>query len=95
MLYKAGITSNLTAGNDSVGYATGGLNKLRSNPYYFVRSGDIGGNILHNSGVYGYYWSSTVSSSTHAYLLSFNGTDIYPGRNLNRYYGRSIRCLAR
>ena len=95
MLYKAGITANLSAGNESVGYATGGFNKLRSNPYYFVRSGLIDGGTLYVPGVYGYYWSSTVSSSTYAYSLGFTGTDIYPGRNYNRYYGWSVRCVAR
>ena len=96
MLYKAGITSNLSAGNESVGYATNGFNKLRSNPYYFVRSGGIYGGTLAVPGVYGLYWSSTVSSSTDAYGLSFNGTVIYPGRNNGgRYNGWSVRCVAR
>ena len=95
MLYKAGITLNLSAGNESVGYATGGFNKLRSNPYYFVRSGNIDGGNLYVSGVGGLYWSSTVSSSTIAYSLSFTGTDIYPARNSYRYLGRSVRCVAR
>ena len=95
MLYKAGITSNLSAGNESVGYATGGFNKLRSNPYYFVRSGYINGGTLGSPGVYGLSWSSTVSSSTYAYYLLFNGTDIYPGSNYYRYYGWSVRCVAR
>ena len=95
MLYKAGITANVTAGNESVGYATGGLNKLRSNPYCFVRSGGIDGGTLSGTGVYGLYWSSTVSSSTYAYYLTFNSTDIYPARNANRYNGRSVHCVAR
>ena len=95
MLYKAGITSNLSAGNESVGYATNGFNKLRSNPYYFVRSGNIDGGTLGSPGVNGLYWSSTVSSSTVAYGLYFSGTDIYPGRNDNRYGGWSVRCVAR
>ena len=95
MLYKAGITSNLSAGNESVGYATNGFNKLRSNPYYFVRSGRIDGGTLGNSGADGSYWPSTVSSSTNAYYLYFSGTDIYPARNYYRYYGRSVRCVAR
>ena len=95
MLYQAEITAKVSAGNDSVGYTTGGFNKLRSNPYYFVRSGDIYGGTLSNPGVNGYYWSSTVSSSTSAYPLYFNGTDIYPARNGNRCSGRSVRCVAR
>ena len=95
MLYQAEITAKVSAGNDSVGYTTGGFNKLRSNPYYFVRSGDIGSGALSSPGVYGLYWSSTVSSSTFAYSLGFNGTVIYPARNNYRYLGRSVRCVAR
>ena len=95
MLYKAGITVNVTAGNDSVGYATGGLNKLRSNPYYFVRSGYITGGTLDSPGVSGYYWSSTVSDSAIAYYLRFGGTDIYPARYGARSNGWSVRCVAR
>jgi uncharacterized protein (TIGR02145 family) len=95
MLYKAGITANVTAGNESVGYATGGFNKLRSDPYYFVRPGGINGGTLVNSGVYGYYWSSTVSSSTYAYDLVFYSTIIYPARISSRYFGWPVRCVAR
>ena len=95
MLYQAEITAKVSAGNDSVGYATGGFNKLRSNPYYFVRSGFILGGTLYNPGVNGYYWSSTVSSGTYAYSLRFGGTDIYPARSIDRYYGWFVRCVAR
>ena len=97
MLYKAGITSNLSAGNESAGYKDGvtSFNKLRSNPYYFVRSGGIYGSTLSNPSIFGGYWSSTDSNSTHAYNLNFGGTGIYPARDLDRYYGRSVRCVAR
>ena len=95
MLYQAEITAKVSAGNESVGYATGGFNKLRSNPYYFVRSGFIEGGTLGNPGGYGGYWSSTVSSNIYAYYLLFNGTDIYPARDYYRYFGRSVRCVAR
>ena len=95
MLYQAEITAKVSAGDDSVGYTTGGFNKLRSNPYYFVRSGSIYGGTLGNPGVYGFYWSSTVSSSTDAYNLFFISTGIYPARNNLRYLGRSVRCVAR
>ncbi len=95
MLYGEGITAALSNGNESVGYKDGGFNKLRSNPYYFVRSGDIGGGNLYLPGVYGLYWSRTVSSSTYAQFLGFNGAVIYPGRSDGRYYGGSVRCVAR
>ena len=95
MLYQAEITAKVSAGDDSVGYTTGGFNKLRSNPYYFVRSGNIYGGTLYNPGASGYYWSSTVSGSTFAYVLRFNGTDIYPARNHGGDNGWSVRCVAR
>ncbi len=95
MLYQAEITAKVSAGNDSVGYATGGFNKLRSNPYYFVRSGSIGGGTLNYLGASGFYWSSTVSGSSYAYSLELNGTGIYPARNLGRHGGRPVRCVAR
>ena len=96
MLYETGITASLSNGNNSVGYATNGLNKIRSNPYYFVRSGYIiPGGDSYGFGVNGYYWSSTANSNTIAYNLIFNSTDIYPTRNSTRDFGRSVRCVAR
>ncbi len=95
MLYQAEITAKVSAGNNSIGYTTGGFNKLRSNPYYLVRSGYIVGSTLTYPGVGGGYWSSMVSSSTHAYSLVFNNTGIYPARNDGRHLGGSVHCIAR
>ena len=97
MLYEAGITAALSAGNESVDYKDGGFNRLRSNPYYFLRSGGIYGNTLYVPGVSGDYWSGTVSSSTSAYNFDFTNTDVYPAHNSNdlRCFGRSVRCVAR
>ena len=97
MLYKAEITAKASAGNgyDSVGYTTGGFNKLRSNPYYFVRSGLINGGILSNPGFEAGYWSSTVNSSTIAYRLDFTATSVNPANYGNRSLGWPVRCVAR
>ena len=97
MLYGEGITAALSNGNESVGYYNGvtSFNKLRSNPYYFVRSGTIDGGTLNDPGVYGLYWSSTVSNNARAFSLAFNGTVIYPASTDLRYLGRSVRCIAR
>ena len=97
MLYGEGITAALSNGNESVGYYDGvtSFNKLRSDPYYFVRSGYIYGGDLNGPGVVGYYWSSTVSGSTNAYYLGFRGTGIYPALSGYRYDGWSVRCVAR
>ena len=95
MLYYSGITASLSNGNESVGYASGGFDKLRYEPYYFVRSGGISGNSIGNTGVNGDYWSNMVVDGNYAKSLAFYGTNIFPSRNGYRYLGRSIRCVAR
>ena len=97
MLFYSGITTALSNGDQSVGYKDDGFNKLRSNPYYFVRSGNVNGGALGSLGVYGTYWSSTTNSNTNAYYLDFssNNIGIYPARSNGKYRGVSIRCLAR
>jgi uncharacterized protein (TIGR02145 family) len=48
---------------------------------------------LDDRGIYGYYWSSSESSSCSAWDLNFNSR--YAGTNYNnRRYGRSVRCVA-
>ena len=49
---------------------------------------------LNNPGRYGNFWSSTVLSSSNAYYLLFNSSSVYPANSDNRYYGRSVRCVA-
>ena len=94
MLYKAGITSTLSAGNDSVGYKDGGFNKLRSNPYYFVRAAHIYQNVIDQPGSSGSYWSNTVDGGFF-YRLHFNNTDLWPAGSGSRHTGGSVRCIAR
>ncbi|MCC8146604.1 MAG: hypothetical protein LIO93_09250 [Bacteroidales bacterium] len=48
---------------------------------------------LNNVGTNGNYWSSTVSS-TNAYNLNFNSTNINPANNNNRSNGMSVRCVS-
>ena len=66
-------------------------------PYYFNPSGDVNSGSLRYAGDIGYYWSSTASSLTSlTYYLNFNSGDVNPSRtNGRRYYGFSVRCLAR
>ncbi len=93
MLYRQGITAQKIG--RPVNYTTNGFNNIRKAPLWFVRSGYIDGGTLSVPGVRGYYWSSTVSSSTYAYYLVFNNIDIYPAGNYYRFYGWSVRCIAR
>ncbi len=74
--------------------------KLTSAPYYFVRSGYIQqttDSLFYSAGDRGRYWSSTPNSSnSNAYNLYFAGTaTVSPSTGSSRYYGNSIRCIAR
>ncbi len=42
----------------------------------------------------GSFWSSTVGSADNAYFLRLYSSYVYPARNLNKYYGLSVRCMA-
>ena len=94
MFYEAGITAALANGNNSVNYKNGGFNELRSGPYYFVRSGGVGGN-LDGPGAAGRYWSGVISGNGSSYTLYFDSSQITPSNSLSWGWGRSIRCLAR
>ena len=62
-------------------------------PLYFNRAGYVSSDALNYPGNNGYFWSSTVSSSSYAYYLYFVSTNVNPASNVNRYHGRSVRCL--
>ena len=65
-------------------------------PYYFNPSGYVYSGSLGGAGNYGFYWSSTAYSNTSfAYSLYFLSGFVNPSLNFNRYYGQSVRCLAR
>jgi len=51
---------------------------------------------LSNVGTNGYYWCSSISSSTYAYILYFYNGNVTPGNSNANYraYGFSIRCVA-
>lgn len=94
LLYNYNVTNSI-AGSGNVGYKTGGFNALRTAPLWFVRSGFLVDGSLNSPAVRGYYWSNTVISSSSAYRLTFYSSGIYPASNDFRYYGWSIRCIAR
>ena len=72
-----------------------GLNKVRRDPLYFVRSGNVDGGTLHGAGADGFVWSSTINSASHGYNLAFNSTGIYPITSNSRLRGFPVRCLLR
>lgn len=96
LLYANNITDTLsTQASQNVGYTTNGFNNLRANPLYFARSGLVNSGSLYLPGYVGYYSSSSVGSSNDLYSLNFHPGNLYPTYYLNRYYGFSVRCLAR
>ena len=66
-----------------------------ASPLFFARGGNVFSGSLSNSGNYAYYWSSTVYNSSDAYYLHFTATYVNPTLSNYRYYGRSVRCIAR
>ena len=68
---------------------------LMAAPLYFMRSGDVYGTSISSFGNYGFYWSSTVGSTTTAYRLVFYSGYVSPASSSNRYVGFSVRCIAR
>lgn len=63
-------------------------------PYYLLRGGDLYVSSLYGAGSYGYYWSSTLVGSSHAYYLHFYSGGVSAGLNNVRYLGLSVRCVA-
>lgn len=44
---------------------------------------------------YGYFWSSSVRSTTGAYYLGFGSTGVSPQAYSNKVFGFTVRCVAR
>ena len=95
----SGKTFILTTGTDLSGstdtlYTPNGYTLINTNPYYFVRSGDVNGSTLYYFTGDAFYWSSTAVSASQAYYLDFYSGAVYPARRNYRNYGRSLRCVA-
>ena len=68
---------------------------LRSNLVNLTSSGYVFSNSRYYQGSDGYYWSSTVDSSYGAYSLHLNTSNVDPVNYGTKYYGFSVRCIAR
>ena len=74
---------------------------LRSLPLSVMMSGLLAWNSgsRHDSGIYGYSWSSTpIISGTYKYIssrhLDFNSTNVYPTYGSYKPFGFTLRCVA-
>ncbi len=68
---------------------------MRGSPVNFVLPGYRFGSSTTSQGTYGRYWSSTAYSSNSAYYLALNSSSVYPANYSNKYYGSTVRCVAR
>ena len=96
----AGMRLHPTTGTDLSGstdttYTPNGYTLINTNPYYFVRSGDVGGSTLYYFTGGAGYWSSTAVSASQAYSLYFYSGVVYPAHRYIRYRGWSLRCVTR
>ena len=64
-------------------------------PLYLVRSGYVSSGTLAYASYYGYYWSGVLRSNATAYNLRFGSMTVGPTYSNMRWYGFSIRCLAK
>ena len=95
----SGKTSVLTTGTDTSGstdtlYTPNGYTLINTNPYYFVRSGNVRGSTLYYFTGSAFYWSSTAVSASQAYNLFFYSGGVWPADRLYRYHGWPLRCAA-
>ena len=80
----------------SIGNNSAGSAAITQSPLYFHPSGYVYSGSLWYAGGYGRYWSSTAySNSNYAYVLAFRVSNVSSSGSNNRYYGRSVRYLAR
>ena len=67
--------------------------RINGNSIFFPASGLYNGTTLYDRGSYGYYWSSTWYSETHARGLNFDSTGVNPQYSSRRRYGFSARAV--
>ena len=61
----------------------------------FVLSGRRDGSSTYYQGSNGNYWSSTAYNANNAYNLILNSSTALTGNYFNKYYGYSVRCVAK
>ena len=67
------------------------VSKINGNSLFFACSGYYNGTTLIGRGSYGYYWASTLVSSTSGRHLFFNSSDVIPQNYNSRFLGFTVR----
>ena len=75
--------------NSAVFYNNAGPGTLPN----FLRAGYYNSSSFTNGGTRGYYWSSSSRSSTSAYDLAFNSSNVHSADGAARRDGFSVRCV--
>ena len=60
----------------------------------FTYTGSYNSATLYSVGARGFYWSSSVYSSSSDYVLNFNTSNVSPQYNYSKYLGLAVRCVA-
>jgi len=60
----------------------------------YMYAGLLYSGLFFNQGSYGYYWSSTVSTTTLAFRLYFSSSNVAPATTTDKGGGNSVRCVA-
>ena len=90
-----GFASSNYNDSNSNGQHDSGENALWTSPLYFSAGGSFGG-VLSRVGSDGTFWSPVADGSSVAWDAAFSVDGYsYPSVGLDRYYGYSVRCIAR
>jgi len=95
-LPTGGPSSEETTLWSGIANSTAGINKLKAAPFYFIASGYVEDTGVKKEGREGYWWSSTQSSSTGGYVISYSADatkKIRPYTDEGAYWGESVRCI--
>ena len=80
-------------GND---YSSTDFGLMQANGAVFLpATGYRNGTSVHFVGNIGYYWSASYEERYHALGVVFSGTYLYTDNFISRYFGRSVRLVAR
>lgn len=85
----ADATNKLTTINGIRGFCL--MSKANGKTIFFPCSGNGSGTSWNRRGSNGYYWSSSLYSSTHGRSLDFHSGGVYPHSSNDRFFGFAVR----
>ena len=95
LLYANNIIDTLPTITNFISYADGGFNQLRTAPFFVNRTGYIFENNLFYAANRGYLQTSSVISTSRAYIMNVRADIISLQHTGGRWFGISARCALR